>query len=366
MQPVGIYCLADAKKGNSADYTLVNGNLLRGPQSGIYISRISHAVVADNLIAGGGWYGVRVDACSDCRMLDNNMDSLFFAVHLSDGARNEVAGNRIDQAATGITSATAETDLKISNNTLQSCMVLGIVLFVRGTTVLLKNRLFNCGYLSLFSVGIGVYDEEVWAPSGAHLRIEGCEVVDTGISADGSQVSTLGVIGMGGWMPACQISGNHIGYTQTGKLDALKEHRALLLIGPLALYYATGSGEIAYMFGSAQINNNHFHGPGRTHLVEFMRIAITPNIDLRFEKLSFSNNNCDHIDAESDSKNASIGLWGGHLIVMGNHVKAAPNVNAMSLANRNKIALMGNITTGDYINTGVVTPLPIANFNVKI
>ena len=51
---------------------------------------------------------------------------------------------------------------------------------------------------------------------------------------------------------------------------------------------------------------------------------------------------------------------------MGNHVKAAANVNAMSLANRNRIALMGNITTGDYINTGTVTPAPINNFNVKI
>ena len=51
---------------------------------------------------------------------------------------------------------------------------------------------------------------------------------------------------------------------------------------------------------------------------------------------------------------------------MGNHVKAAANVNAMSLSNRNKIALMGNITSGDYIQTGTVTPLPIANFNVKI
>ena len=51
---------------------------------------------------------------------------------------------------------------------------------------------------------------------------------------------------------------------------------------------------------------------------------------------------------------------------MGNHIKAAADVNAMSLSNRNKIALMGNITTGNYIKIGTVTPLLYNDFNVKI
>ena len=120
------------------------------------------------------------------------------------------------------------------------------------------------------------------------------------------------------------------------------------------------------MFGSAQVDGNHFRGPGRSQLVEFRRIALTNNIDFRFEKVTFNNNICDHLSAEASDLGATVRLWGGHLIAMGNHVKAAANVNAMSLSNRNKIALMGNITTGDYIQIGTVTPLPIANFNVKI
>lgn len=203
-------------------------------------------------------------------------------------------------------------------------------------------------------------------PSGAHLRIEDCEVLDTGISADGSQITTGNAIGIGGWMPACQISGNRIGYTQPVMLEPLNEHRALLLIGPLAVRFIGGAGEFAYMFGSAQVSDNHFSGPGRTHLVEFMRVVINDNIDYRFEKVIFNNNICDHLSAEANPRGASVLLWGGHLIAMGNYIKAAANVNAMSLTNRPKIVLMGNITTGDYINTGTVTPLPIINFNVKI
>ncbi|RFC36159.1 MAG: copper-binding protein (NosD) [Candidatus Nitrotoga sp. SPKER] len=365
--PVGIYCFADAKNGFSADHVVVSDNQLQGVQSGIIVSRIACPVIVGNHVdgAGAGWYGVRVDDCSDSRVDGNDLREVFFAVHLSEGERNRIVGNRIDQAGAGIT-ATQQTNLEISDNFLQSCLLLGMVMFVRGTTALLKNRVLNCGYTPNFAIGIGVYAEEVLTPSGAHLRIEDCEVLDTGISADGSQVTTGNAIGIGGWMPACQISGNRIGYTQPVMLEPLNEHRALLLIGPLAVRFIGGAGEFAYMFGSAQVSDNHFSGPGRTHLVEFMRIVINDNIDLRFEKVTFSNNICDHLNAEVNPRGASVLLWGGHLIAMGNHIKAATNVNAMSLTNRPKIVLMGNITTGDYINTGTVTPLPIINFNVKI
>jgi nitrous oxidase accessory protein NosD len=364
--PVGIYCLADAKNGRAADHVVVRDNQLLGPQLGIVISRIACPAIVGNHIDGGGtgWYGVRVDDCSDSRIDNNDLREVFFAVHLSEGERNRITGNRIEQAGAGIT-ATQETNLESSGNRLQSCLLLGMAMFVRGTTALLENRVLNCGYAPNFSIGIGLYAEEILTPSGAHLRIENCEVADTGISADGSQVTTGNAVGIGGWMPACQINGNRVGYTQLAKLELLNEHRALLLIGPLALHYLVGAGEIAYMFGSAQVNNNHFSGPGRTHLVEFMRIVITDNIDLRFEKVTFSNNICDHFSAEANPRGASVRLWGGHLIAMGNHVKAAVNVNAMSLAN-SSAALMGNITTGDYTGTNKVTPLQFNNFNVKI
>lgn len=365
--PASIYCQADAKMGLSADHVVVRGNSLLGPQFGIVVSRIAGPAVSGNHLDGGGagWYGVRVDDCTDSRIEHNDLREMFFAVHLTEGARNSVADNRIDLAATGIT-ATQEADIQISGNTLQSCVVLGMALFVRGSVTLIDNRVLSCGQFSLFSAGIAVFAEEVWTPSGAHLRIENCEVLDTGISADGKQVTTLNTMGIGGWIPSCQINGNRVAYTQPAKLDPLKEHRALLLIGPLALQYTTGPGELAYRFGSAQVVGNQFSGPGRTCLVEFMRIELTDNIALRFEKLTFSNNISDHFSAEANAKGATVSLFGGHVVSMGNHVKAAAKVNSMSLGSGNKTALMGNITTGDYINIGSVTPLPINNFNVKI
>jgi len=368
MVPAGIYCHADAKNGFSADHTVVRDNQLLGPQSGIIVSRIAGPVVVGNHIDGGGagWYGVRVDDCSDCHIDNNDLREVFFAVHLSEGKRNRIAGNRIDQAGIGIIS-TQEADLEVSGNTLQSCLLLGMALFVRGNTALLGNQLRNCGYALGFSFGIGVFAEEVWMPTGsAHLRLEDCEVLDTGISADGNQITTVSAVGIGGWVPACQIIGNRVGYTQPAMLEPANEHRALLLIGPLAQRFVGGAGETFFMFGSAQVNDNHFRGPGRSQLVEFRRFQFTDNIDLRFEKLIFNNNVCDHLSAEISDLGATVLLWGGHLIAMGNHIKAAARVNSISLANSSKTTLMGNITTGNYINIGTVTPLPIMNFNVKI
>ena len=131
--PAGIYCVADPKNGRAADHAAVRNNQLLGPQSGIVISRIGGAAVSGNHFdgGGGGWYGVRVDDCTGCRIDDNDLREVFFAVHLSEGERNRVTGNRIDQAGTGITS-TQEADLEVSGNTLQSCLLLGMALFVRG------------------------------------------------------------------------------------------------------------------------------------------------------------------------------------------------------------------------------------------
>jgi len=190
--PGAIYCLADAKNGYAADHVVVRDNHLLGLQAGIVVSRIAGPAVSGNHVDGngGGWYGVRVDDCTDARAEHNNLDEVFFAVHLSEGERNRVAGNRIDQSGVGIT-CTQEADLEVTGNTLQSCLVLGMALYVRGAVAVLENRVQNCGYALALPFGIGVFAEEVLQPSGAHLRIEDCEVLDTGVSADGSQVTTV-------------------------------------------------------------------------------------------------------------------------------------------------------------------------------
>ncbi len=365
--PASIYCLANAEQGRGADHVAVNSNQLLGPQTGIVISRINGASVIGNHIdgEGGGWYGVRIDECNDSRAQDNRMQDLFFAMHLSAGERNRVLGNDINNAGNGITSL-QEAEVEISGNRLQSCLVMGMGMFVRGAASFIDNRLANCGYSAGLSFGIGVFSEEFLGSGSALVRIEGCEVIDTGVSADGSQITTVAAMGISGWVPNLQVLDNRVGYTRPDTLNTQMEHRAFMFIGPLAYRVALGAGMFELMTGSALVNGNHFRGPGRTTLVEFFRLNVDNNFDFRFEKVTFSNNICDHLNAEVNETGATVRLWGGHLIAMGNHVKGPLNVNSMALSNRNQVALMGNITTGNYIQVGTVTPPAIANFNVKI
>lgn len=366
--PASIYCLADSEQGRAADQITISDNHLLGPQAGIVISRINDATVSRNFLdgKGGGWYGARLDDCHHSCVQDNTLQDVFFALHSTEGEHNHILGNHIDQVVTGITSS-QEFNLEISDNHLQSCIVVGITLFARGSIALLNNRLLNCGYLPALSMGLAVFSEELIVTEGALVRIDGCEVIDTGMSADGNQVTGVRAFSMAGWVPTLQAANNRIGYTQADKLNSQQEHRAFLFIGPLAARVTTGAAVVELMSGSALVSGNHFRGPGQTSLVEFFRMVINDNFDFRFEKVTFSNNVCDHLNAQSNvDLSATVRLWGGHLIVMGNHIKGPAGVNAMSLSNRNQVALMGNVTTGDYIQVGTVTPVPINNFNVKI
>jgi len=373
--PAGIYCLADVQNDHSAsaDYAVVRDNQLLGAQSGIVVSRINGAVVSGNHIngRGAGWFGVRADDCTGSRIGNNDIREVFLAVYLSEGDGNRVTGNRINRTGFGI-SATQETNLEVTGNTLQSCLLAGVTLFVRGTTAVLNNRVFNCGYASALSIGIGVFAEEMLTPSDAHLRIEDCEVVDTGLSADGKQTTTGNAIGIGVMSPACQVGGNRVGYTHSDQLEATLEHRALLLIGPLALQYNLAAVAIDNGFGSALVSDNHFRGPG-TILVEFKRIQINKNIDFRFEKVTFSNNVCDHLfqpvigkgRTNGKTYDVTVSLLGLHLIAMGNHIKAGAGVISIE-ATGNKIALLGNVTTGAYVGVGGTIPTSSTDFNIQL
>jgi Family of unknown function (DUF6519)/Right handed beta helix region len=360
--PASIYCLAQAKEGRAANHAVLRNNQLLGPQTGIVVSRVDGVTVAGNHVDGddSGWHGVLIDDCSDSCVQDNDIQGVVFGVHLSEGERNRLLRNQVRKSLVGI-STLLEADLELSGNTLLDCVAGGIVLLwvVRATAVL-HNRIMNCAYAGVLPFSMLVLGQELLLPSGGILRVEDCEVIDTGISPDGKYVSSVAVAGIGAWVPACQITGNRVGYTQEDKLK-LDQHRALLLTGPIVF----SVGHEQFTFGSALVSGNHFRGPGRSTLVELLTLAFAATTDFRFEKVTFTNNICEHLSAEPNKQTATIHLSGGKLIAMGNHVKAAADVNAMSLANGKKNVLVGNVTTGKYINPGTVTPSPITNFNVQ-
>lgn len=391
--PASIYCSA-------ADYARIHDNHLLGPQTGIIGSKITGATIKDNHLDGNGktWYGVWLGNCIESCVQDNRIQSVLFAIHLDEGERYIVRDNHIRDASFGITSGfslkEANTSIvgvdananlggtfnvEVSGNWLQSCKTQGIALLVNGTATLIGNHLKNCGYekgpdfnnlklSGLPLLGIGVWSQDLHSNKNALARIESCEVIDTGFSVEGKTIEDINVLSITGWVSNLQVLNNCVDYSISNHFPQKSEHRAFMFIGPLI-----EEQNILVVFtnpllsGSALVSGNHFRGFGKTALVEFLGFPDPDKISYLFEKVIFSNNVCEHLDAVVDKeKGATVLLNGGNLVVMGNNIKGPTNVNSVLLGNKNtKKAVLGNITTGNILGDNV-TPASFNNFNVKI
>jgi hypothetical protein len=314
---------------------------------------------------GAGWFGVRADACHETRVCGNRFEDVFFGTYHSAGEGNQVCDNHVSRCGMGISSVWENT-LDVSRNTVTACLVTGIALEIVASATLVGNRVDNCGYLGPVPLGIGVLSEHLFLESEALVHIEGNEVLDTGIDPLTDVGTTSPAVGIMALCAACTVCHNHTDYTQN-TLDVQHEHRALMLVGPMAFHRQQETGKIEIVFGGAIVTDNHFRGPGRSHLVEFLFWPVSDDIDFRFEKVTFSNNICDHRHrgTEDEKRTATVGLWGRQLIAMGNHIKADDRINAMSLGNLDRVSVMGNITTGGYIHVGTTTPAPLPAFNIR-
>lgn len=369
--PASIYCTF--AKESSGHHALIRDNVLIGPQTGIVISRVQGVEVSRNHIDGNwfGWFGLRVDQSEATLLSGNEIRGVLVGCFLTQGRCNRVIDNDLRDLWSGMLFA-AEADADVSGNGIAAAVFVGVWGIFKGMAVMSRNRLANCSFVGEagFGLAVGCDNVDLLDPnSGVCIRIDSCEVIDTGILPDAGMVVSGPAIGIMVLAPECQLTGSRVAYTQPAALDAQKEHRALWLAGPLASTYRQGDRIIEFMFGSALIANNFLSGPGRTQLVELPHIEVSKGTqDLRFEKVTFSTNVCDHFNAAPSENEATVRLWGGHLIASGNHVKALdPKVHSMDLEMRNRVTLMGNITTGDYIGvTSAIKPWPIADFNVRI
>jgi hypothetical protein len=389
--PGSIYCLANAKEGSAADDVAIRGNSLQGAQTGIAMFGINKATVSDNQIAGsgGGVCGIVAYDCIGSRIESNGIRNVSYGVLLGLGQKNTVINNDIDGIGRGrgIT-AGAEDSPVVAGNSVESVAAAGIGLFgCTGTATIRNNAIANCGYGSAGgstspAVVAMAANLQLVMPSSSSVRIEGCDITDAGISADGKETAPGAVWSVYCWLPACEIIDNRVNYETLDKLDPQREHRALQLVGPRPVHVwggamqpsarpmaARAGGRVPVLmgqpFGSALVSNNRFHGFGGSSLVE-MYPAVLDGAPTAFMNVTFSNNVCEHLNAIVSKDNASVDLWGGHLIAIGNHVKGGQGVHAMSLGQRDKVTLLGNITTGSYINVGTVTPTPINSYNVVV
>jgi hypothetical protein len=361
--PASIYCTVDATSGHTGSAATVRGNSLHGPQTGIVISRVAAVEVCDNRMDGTlrGWFGVRVDDCSHATVAGNLVFTVGYGFSLSEGDHNTVRDNRLALALIGVLSD-AETDLDIRGNEVTGGVLGGLVLTVAsGALTVTHNRIVNCGWIPLtpdIQGGIFAFSGESFSFAGrGQLRIESCEVIDSGIAPDGKLASGA-VRGIHAWVPSCQILSNRVVCVNERLTGAPVEHRALLILGPLSDIKAVN------LTGAAVVANNVFRGPGLTALVQFF-LTEKDSLGYWFQKIAFNGNFCDHL-ARRVEKGATVLLAGRHVAASANHVTAPEGVPSMDGTGSLRASVVGNVTTGALVNFVAAQPTPIPAFNILV
>ena len=364
--PIGIWIGAAEDGTDAGDEARAADNRLDGLQMAVLASNMARADIVSNTIMelpSRLGVGIWANAARETVIARNRIRNVAAGITLTNGARNQVKDNVVDATATGVLVG-EDTSLELTGNIVEDAADAGIaVINAGGLLRITHNRIAHCAWRAEnLALAIGILQ----SAAALDAVIESCEVLNTGVSPDAATSTAAPAIGIAaGILVSCQIANNRVAYEGENALSPDLEHRALWLVGPLAYRVAVGAGVIEIGQGGALINGNVFQGPGRTHLVELLRVVINDNIDLRFEKVTFGTNRCEHATAASDAA-ATVRLFGTHMIVTGNHVKAPVGVPSIHLGSRPRVALLANITTGLIAGVNTTVPTPHTDFNVQI
>jgi hypothetical protein len=347
--------------------SVIRGNTLIGTLNGISVVGMEGVEIQQNQINvipqnTSVSIAIALVSVQNTMLVENQITGAQTGIFLTGTAPNNGSGNRllhnqIKDGTSGI-NASAEIALEVSHNTIENMAQVG---FAGGglleTTRLTHNRVTYCGYgVADSGTGSGI----IVATSTTDLRIESCEVLNIGLARDSQQISSglawsVGAIAV----PFCRIERNTVGYTDFAKLKQLnptKEHRAL---GLLPVTAPATPDQKVQPIGAATILDNVFAGLGLSALVQVVGSHPTDNVEIGFEKVTFSNNTSEHLGEQITTANtpSTVFLAGKHLIVMGNHVKEQIRTRASFHFNYHRRAVfIGNLTTSSFTQSSAVSP----------
>jgi parallel beta-helix repeat protein len=392
--PGSICCLSkdsDKTIGRGGHGSTIRDNTLLGPQVGIVVSQVTDVAVLCNRIEGQklGWYGVVLNEAQKTTVEGNHVTQInrygfFLYKGISNELRNNIAsstlrnniarGNDDDNGMERGVNSYQENELRILGSVITGASEAGI--YCNGTEGVLQIahcRISNCGWgkpgegdaalqvsggiLCLSGIKAGKISSTVRETIGesfhGDIRVESCEVLETGVSPNNSIASEdtdcVGILILNA------VSGHVIGNLIATSKNYVEKRN-------------TPGNEI-YAFlvevESALIANNIIKGPGFPYLaIAGSRPGITKSI-------IFSNNTCEHFG----KARATIILSGERVAANGNIVSDLENNNgfySIDCSNSTYSSLVGNITTGELIpapagiggNPPSNLPSPPKNYNI--
>ena len=357
---IGIFAGNDIGQTHLSENITISENTLRAVSIGLFVRDARDVLVSGNEIdpfaANPVLPAIFLNECVATRVADNAIRSGGSGLLSTSGRHLKLFGNTISDCGLGVGLA-LEISPTVHNNSITNASLFGVLaLLTVARTSFTENNISNVGRSGGLPFGLGaLFVLGEW-------HVEANEIMNTGVPVDGTTnpSATHGIIGA--FVMETRIESNLVTYSNPALLPDGREDRALLLQGLFEFSVQLGDRTVSLGF-PCQITNNKFVGKGLSALVELRETSITDNILIRFERVFFSNNYCNHFGQGAESAgNATVILEGRAGVVMGNQIKTLngvmPSVNMRNMSGTQ----IGNITTAGFINDPNF-PTPETNFN---
>ncbi len=320
----------------------VNDNVAFGLQHGILAYGVDDITIHSNIVSAESMsthFGIVLHETNNASVKDNHIRFMAGGIISNRGRLNRFSGNTLIDTGAAISFQLefnpAATENRIDRASLWGALAMMIV----GRCDFIANRITSAGYQAPLSIGIGVFIHI------GELHIESNEIMNTGADAGEKQVSQAAVGILGLLVLEARVESNLVTYT-TLLQGTAREDRALLMQG-----FADFQVRDNFIFGfPVQIISNKFIGPGHSALVELRQTSLNAaagNMMIRFERVSFDHNYCNHLTLRQGKESQTVRLVGRRGIVMGNHVKASsPGVLSFNF-NGMPGPMIGNVATGN-------------------
>jgi hypothetical protein len=366
--PVGIEIgySADGATALTTDIE-VHGNTVGQCPVAIVVTAVSGADIAGNSLemagsaAGLGSAGITLDTCVGVDVHDNRLVGFFSGISSKDGVTSRIAANIIKTGEVGVALIREITPVVTQSRITDMARAAILASDLTGRCDLTDNRIAHCAY------SIGAPASIAVTRLTGELRIAGNEVIDSGLSLNGTSNAPVSGI-MATLVQEATVDGNQVTYTEPKKRDPTAEDRALVMGG---LIERPAEADTILGF-PVQILGNKFIGAGNSALIELLETRIGDQTFVRFERVIFSNNYCLHLINEGLPQplpvgTATVRLTGRAASVLGNQIKAdirrlgVPSVDFNNMPG----PFMGNVTTSPPTRHADL-PSPVSAFNLTL
>lgn len=337
----------------------VSGNVVEGPQSGILALNTQECRITGNHVGGGGAEaaapGILAQDCTGLDVAGNDIGDCAVGIGIVQGGRCRIADNRIERGGFGIVVMNQDAPTVTGNRLRQPSRGGILVAAATARTVIGGNRVLNAGFAAPIGTGIGCYLVL------GETAVTGNEVMDTGQGPDG-QASNIAWGIFGDLVLEALVAGNLVTYSGGQTRDPAGEDRALRYRGLLETSVTLADRRIVLGF-PIKILGNSFTGSGATALVEILSQQLTDTTNIRFERVTFSDNYCMHVSLPPSDNRATVSLSGRHAAVVGNQIKSLVGEYFPVNLNFMDATYVGNVAENVPVQGGFV-PTPTNSFNL--